>query len=86
VAVEPTVRQGAWTAALALGLLAGCASPQWIFSRPGVSPARLDQDLEHCQREAHRPYWFAFTRAGRMDQEVLKRCMERRGYTARREG
>lgn len=78
----------AWarTVALTLGLLTGCASPQWIFSRPGVSPARLDKDLEQCRREAHRPYWFAFTRAGRMDQEVLKQCMERRGYTARRDG
>jgi hypothetical protein len=74
------------TAVLAIGLLAGCASPQWTFSRPGVSPARLDQDLENCRREAHRPHWFAFTRAGRMDQEVLRQCMERRCYTARREG
>jgi hypothetical protein len=80
------VRAAARTAVLALGVLAGCASPQWTFSRLGVSPARLDQDLEHCRREAHRPHWFAFTRTGRMDQEALKQCMERRGYTARREG
>jgi hypothetical protein len=72
-------------AALALALLAGCAPAPWSFSRPGVTPLRLDQDLEHCRREAHRPYWFALTRSGRVDQQALRQCMERKGYTARRE-
>jgi hypothetical protein len=78
------MRRRAW-AVLGLGLLAGCAPAQWSYSRSGVTPARLDQDLEACRRQAHRPYRFALTRAGRLDQEALKHCMERKGYTARRE-
>jgi hypothetical protein len=76
--------RGVW-AALALGLLAGCAGEQWTYSRPGVTAARLDLDLEICRKQAHRPYWFALTREGRVDREVLNQCMERKGYTARRD-
>jgi len=70
--------------ALALCLLAGCAE-RWAYSKPGLTPARLDQDLDACRREAHRPYWFAFVRSARVDQDALNRCMERRGYTAQRD-
>jgi hypothetical protein len=70
---------------LALGLLAGCASPSWNFTRAGVTPAQLDQDLQTCRRQADRPYMFAFTRSARVDREVLNRCMERKGYTAHRD-
>jgi hypothetical protein len=70
--------------ALALCVLPGCAE-RWTYTRPGLTPARLDQDLEACRRLAHRPYWWALTRAGRVDQQVLNQCMERKGYTARRE-
>ena len=31
---------------LCLTLLAGCASERWIYERPGLTPAKLDQDLE----------------------------------------
>lgn len=72
-------------AALALILLAGCAREQWTYSRPGLTPARLDRDLEECRRQAHRPAWFGLSRSGRVDQDVLNQCMERRGYTARRD-
>jgi len=71
-------------AVLVLCLLAGCAQ-HWTYTRPGLLPARLDQDLEACRREAHRPYWFAFTRAARVDQDALNKCMEKRGYTPHRE-
>jgi hypothetical protein len=83
VAVGPALR-GRLPAALALALLAGCAPAPWSFSRPGITPLRLDQDLEHCRREAHRPYRFALTRSGRVDQQALRLCMERKGYTVRR--
>jgi hypothetical protein len=76
--------KGVW-AALGLCLLAGCASEAWTYSRPGLTPARLDLDLESCRREARRPHWFGLTRSGRLDQDALNRCMERKGYTARRE-
>ena len=71
--------------ALGLTLLAGCASQHWIYERPGLTPAKLDADLENCRREAHRPYWFAIWRSDRVDQDVLNRCMDRKGYAARRE-
>lgn len=73
-------------AALAFCLLAGCAAERWSYTKPGLTPARLDQDLEACRRQAHRPYWFAFTRSGRVDQDALKQCMQHRGYDARRDG
>jgi len=72
------------TGALALCLLAGCAAERWSYTKPGLTPARLDQDLEACRRQAHRPYWFAFTRSGRVDQDALNQCMQHRGYDARR--
>jgi len=71
--------------ALALCTLAGCAAQRWSYTKPGMTPGRLDQDLESCRRLAHRPYWFAFTRSGRVDQEALNQCMQRRGYTAQRD-
>lgn len=72
-------------AALALWLLTGCAAERWSYTKPGLTPARLDQDLEACRRQAHRPYWFAFTREGRVDQEALNQCMKQRGYDAHRD-
>jgi hypothetical protein len=72
-------------AALGLFVLAGCAAERWSYTRPGLTPARLDIDLEACRRQAHRPYWFAFTRSARLDQDALNQCMERKGYTGRRE-
>jgi hypothetical protein len=84
MARRPAVRHSA-SAALALCLLAGCAAERWSYTKPGLTPARLDQDLEMCRRQAHRPYWFAFTRSGRVDQEALTRCMHHKGYSARRD-
>jgi hypothetical protein len=72
-------------AALGLCLLAGCAAERWSYTRPGLSPARLDLDLEGCRRQAHRPHWFAFTRSARLDQDAMNQCMERKGYTGQRE-
>lgn len=71
--------------ALALCLLAGCATQEWSYTRAGMTPAQLDQDLEGCRRVADRPHSWALTRTGRLDYDVLNRCMERKGYTAHRE-
>jgi hypothetical protein len=71
-------------AGCALWLLAGCAE-RWSYTKPGLTPARLDLDLESCRREAHRPHWFALTRAARLDQGALNQCMERKGYNAQRD-
>ena len=69
---------------LAALALAGCAE-RWTYSKPGATPARLDQDLEACRRIAHRPYRFGLSRAGRIDQDVLNRCMKQRGYVPQRD-
>jgi hypothetical protein len=69
---------------LTASALGGCAQ-HWVYSKPGVTPARLDQDLEACRRIADRPYRFALTRSGRIDQDILNRCMEQRGYTPHRD-
>ena len=71
-------------AALALCLLAGCAE-RWSYTKAGMTPGKLDQDLEACRRVAHRPHWFALTRSARVDQDVLNRCMQQKGYTAHRD-
>jgi hypothetical protein len=78
------VRPGVWTT-LGLILLAGCASERWVYSKPGVTPARLGHDLEACRRESVRPDWVAVTREGRMDQAAIRQCMERKGYTSQRD-
>lgn len=75
-------RPAAWLA-VALNLLAACASERWIYSKPGVTPARLDRDLGQCQREAYRPYALALRPGRRLDHEALRQCMTRKGYTAR---
>ena len=72
-------------AALVLGLgLAGCAE-RWSYTKPGVTPSRLDQDLASCGRQADRPYSFGLTHSARADQGKLNQCMERKGYTAHRD-
>jgi hypothetical protein len=71
--------------AIAVVLVAGCAAERWSYTRVGLTPARLDLDLEACRKQAHRPHWFAVTRSGRVDQEELNLCMERKGYSAHRD-
>ena len=78
------MRPRTWTV-LGLCLLAGCASERWSYTRAGLTPARLDLDLEICRKQAQRPHWFALTRSARVDQETLNQCMERKGYTAQRD-
>lgn len=63
-------------------LVAGCAGQQWGYDRPGVSAARYDHDLDACRKEAFRPQQFAITPSQRVDEEVVKRCMEHKGYRA----
>ena len=77
---------GRWLlAACAAAMLAGCVAERWSYTKPGLTPARLDLDIESCRREAHRAHWFALTRSARLDQDVLNQCMERKGYNAQRD-
>lgn len=79
------MRAHGWVAIGVGLLLAGCATESWTYSKPGLTPARLGQDLEACRRQSVRPQWFALTRAGRLDQEAINQCMEHKGYTSRRD-
>jgi hypothetical protein len=65
--------------------LSGCARERWLYERPNVTSARLDHDLAACRKEALRPGRFGLFQSDRVDQAALNRCMERRGYTPRRE-
>jgi hypothetical protein len=57
-------------------LLAGCASERWIYERPGLTPAKLDQDLGLPARGA--PAVLVRRLAlGRVDRD-LNRCMSRK--------
>jgi len=64
-----------------LALLAGCATRQIAFEKPGAAPAERQQDEGACLREAIGtdtsdrillPY--------QIDREVFTKCMEARGY------
>jgi hypothetical protein len=68
-----------------LGLAAACATrEQWVYEKKGVTPARLDQDLGGCRSESLDPRVFALTAEQRIDRARFNRCMERKGYSARR--
>lgn len=68
-----------------VALLSGCASEHWVYAKPNVTPARLDSDLAACRKESMEPGRIAIFQSGRVNQEALSRCMQRRGYTPRRE-
>jgi hypothetical protein len=66
-------------------LLAGCATKQWIYDKPGVTPARLDHDMAVCRKESNDPQIVALPGTPRSDRAIFNRCMERKGYTVRTE-
>ena len=67
----------------AVGVLAGCATREWIYEKPSMTPARLDHDMATCRKEALDPRAVAIVASERVDRAVFNRCMERKGYTAR---
>jgi hypothetical protein len=69
----------------AAGVLAGCAGKDWVYEKPGMTPARLDHDMAICRKEANDPQMVALPGSPRMDRTTFNRCMERKGYTARTE-
>ncbi|MGH6954340.1 MAG: hypothetical protein ACREGL_09170 [Alphaproteobacteria bacterium] len=79
------IRIAALPTIVAVLLGAGCSTEsEWTYNKPGVSPTRFDQDHAQCLREADRPQNMGMSRAQRADQELLKRCMERKGYQVKR--
>ncbi len=71
------------TLVCAASLFVGCATPEWIYEKPGVLPARLDHDMAICRKEAADPHVVALPGSERVDRTLFNRCMERKGYTAR---
>jgi hypothetical protein len=73
------------TLVCAAALLAACATKQWVYEKPGMTPAKLDHDMVLCRREAADPQVIALPGTPRVDRAIFNRCMERRGYTVRSE-
>jgi hypothetical protein len=71
--------------AIVAALLSGCASERWVYDKPNLNAARLDHDLATCRKESIEHGRFALFQSGRVDQDAVNRCMQRRGYTPRRE-
>jgi hypothetical protein len=69
----------------AVTLLAGCATKQWIYDKPGVTPAKLDHDMAVCRKESNDPQIIALPGTPRSDRTIFNRCMERKGYSVRTE-
>ena len=67
----------------AASLLAGCATEEWIYEKPGMTPAKLDHDIAVCRREAPDPRSVVAPGSERVDRALFNRCMERKGYTGR---
>jgi hypothetical protein len=66
-------------------LLAACATKQWVYEKPGMTPAKLDHDMVICRKEAADPQVVALPGSPRVDRALFNRCMERKGYTVRTE-
>lgn len=75
-----------WIALLAAGVLGGCGV-HWIYDRPGVTPAELARDKGACLQEAppSSALLAEILQEEPLNREVFNRCMQRRGYTVRRE-
>ena len=67
----------------AASLLAGCATEEWIYEKPGMTPAKLDHDIAVCRKEAPDPRSVVAPGSERVDRALFNRCMEREGYTGR---
>ncbi len=74
------------TLVCAASLLVGCATKQWVYDKPGLTPAKLDHDMAVCRKEANDPGIVALPGNPRSDRAIFNRCMERKGYTVRAEG
>lgn len=74
-----------WIALLAVCALSGCAV-HWIYEKPGVTPDQLARDKGACEQEAPSGGLYAeIFHQEPLDRERFNRCMQRRGYSVRRE-
>lgn len=69
---------------LSVAVLPACgAGQEWIYDKPRVTPAQLDQDMAACRKVApSRSMWKTFEDE-KVERGAFNRCMERRGYTVK---
>jgi hypothetical protein len=84
--MAPRRRFSAWLAARAIwalvAVLPACAASQeWIYEKPRVSPAQLDQDKAACRKVAPSRSMFRTFEDEKVERAAFNRCMARRGYT-----
>jgi len=77
------VRRRAVALVLAAAALTGCATGEWVYEKPGLTPAKLDHDMVSCRKEAFDPRAITLPGVKRVDRPAFNRCMERKGYSAR---
>jgi hypothetical protein len=73
------------TLVCAAALLAACATKQWVYEKPGMTPAKLDRDSVLCRKEAADPQVVSLPGTPRVNRTIFNRCMERKGYSVRTE-
>lgn len=76
------MRRRAGALVLAAAALTGCATEEWIYTKPGLTPAKLDHDMVSCRKEALDPRAITLPGVKRVDRPAFNRCMERKGYSA----
>ena len=60
------------TLVCAATLLAGCSTKQWVYDKPGVTPAKLDHDMALCRKESNDPQIVALPGSPRSDRAILQ--------------
>lgn len=68
---------------LMLFLALGCANVSKIYHHPTASNEQREQDYQDCRAETERTIGLAHGDPARKAQQlsVIRRCMERKGYT-----
>ena len=69
---------------LSVAVLPACAGGQeWIYDKPRVTPAQLDQDKAACRKAAPSRSMLRTFEDEKVEREAFNRCMVRRGYTVK---
>ena len=83
---QTTFRRAIVYSGLVMLLAGACANThQWIYEKPGMSPESLDRDRAACRTEAPPRGLTKMLNADDVDRSDFTTCMQKRGYTARRE-
>jgi len=84
--VNPRVAPASVHIAYVLLALGACSrTHQWLYDKPGMTPESFDRDRAACRIEAPARGLTKTLGADDVDRDAFSACMERRGYTVRRE-